>query len=824
MTGPAGAQGPELAPVVIELRTHGVSGTPPESMLNAAMVVQVAGDQLGRFFQPANNIGEPRPRVAPLQPADVVRYREGYNWGAMTSGGWRQALWAVLLPFAMVNLAQWMVPPVRGGWGPFLVFLLRGLVRTIGLFLTTLIMVQLTVIAADIIAAQCFTGRSCQQHWGVAVFFRTRPAWLALAVAAAVIVPVVVADVITKRSREGIAPDVGVGQIPAKPAAATGDRPVANIAEDDFYVRATTAPARTLHAMAALAAPTLVITGGLHPVGTRWAAYPWWIAVALLVIAVVVTFMLDDPHASGGRFSFGGRALTGPFGRWRHFGLLWWLVGAANLLAASVLVLGGHLKSLPGQRLPGIDRLLQEQLVTIAGLCLLAATLAGASALVSRGQFWHGWGTGRPAAVPKPYRPWLIGAATGVLPPLAALLGAGLGTGATQTVRSCLTVGCKPKLLASSDPNGLLLPQIYDAIALLWGLMAVGLLVAVLIAGGWLIRAAFVKDPVAQRVQGCRELLPWFVARINQQTQRIVAAAVLWSVLAAGIAVTATLQPMAAWFRAVAGPLRWLSHPLTAGPGLNGFGAFLQGLGILLLGVIVIGLLWAIYNAYRRPDTAGRSLGVLWDLASFWPSEGHPIVPPSYARKAIDDLAARVRWHLERWPQARIVLCGHSQGSLLMYATVLRLARKGTPLDRVGLVTYGSQLQWAYGRGFPDMLSYFSHQEVMALLGGRWANMIRFTDAVGGPVLSWQLAQGPDMVTAHGLLPGSPTAVGAELATGDPEPGAIRLGNEWWLPDPVLTPPIFPPRKHSDYQLDQHWDDVVTWAAGLAQPGTPLPS
>lgn len=801
------ARPPELTPAVIELRTHGVSGTAPASLLDAAVVVQVAGDRLGRFFQPADNIGQPRPRVAPL--AGVVRYREGYHWGAMTSGGWRQALWAVLLPFAMVNLAQWMVPPARGVNGRCLVFLLRGLVRIVGLSLTMLIMVQLTVIAADVVAAQCFTGSTCQRHWGVAVFFRTHPGWLALAVAAVVIAPVIVADVITKRSREGIAEDIPVTQAPNAPAA-TGDRPVANIAEDDFYVRATTAPARTLHAIAALAAPTLVLTGGLSPAPDRWARYPWWIAVGLLAVAVVVTFVLDDPHGSGGRFRLGARWLTGPFGRWRYFGLLWWIAGAANLLFAAVLVLGEHLTARPGQRLPGVDGLVQDLLLTVAALCLLAAVAVLATALVSRRQFWKGRGTGQPATVPKPYRPWLLGTATGFLLPLAALLGAGLGTGVTQTARSCLTVACKPKLLATSDPAGPALPRIYDAIALLWGLMAIGLVVCALIGGGWLIRAALTKNSVAQQVQGSRATWSWFVARVNQQTQRIVAAAVVWSLAAAIVASVATDQPFAAPLRT-----RWLAARLGADGGLYDLVTFLQGLGILLLGLIVAGLLWAIYNAYRRPDTAGRSLGVLWDLASFWPSEGHPIVPPSYARKAIDDLTARTRRHLDRWPQARVVLCGHSQGSLLMYATVLRLAGSGTALDRVGLVTYGSQLQWAYGRGFPDMLSYFSHEQVMTLLGGRWVNLIRFTDPIGGPVLSWQLDQRSDSVSARGLLPGDPGADGAELATADPTPGAIRLGNELWLPDPVLRPPIFPPRRHSDYPLDPHWDAAVQWAAGL---------
>ena len=41
----------------VELRIHGVSGTPPENMLESAHVKQVAGDEWGRFFRPVNGVG-----------------------------------------------------------------------------------------------------------------------------------------------------------------------------------------------------------------------------------------------------------------------------------------------------------------------------------------------------------------------------------------------------------------------------------------------------------------------------------------------------------------------------------------------------------------------------------------------------------------------------------------------------------------------------------------------------------------------------------------------------------------------------------------------
>ncbi len=38
----------------VELRIHGVSGTPPEDMLGSANVRQVGGDEFSRFFRPCD--------------------------------------------------------------------------------------------------------------------------------------------------------------------------------------------------------------------------------------------------------------------------------------------------------------------------------------------------------------------------------------------------------------------------------------------------------------------------------------------------------------------------------------------------------------------------------------------------------------------------------------------------------------------------------------------------------------------------------------------------------------------------------------------------
>lgn len=117
----------------------------------------------------------------------------------------------------------------------------------------------------------------------------------------------------------------------------------------------------------------------------------------------------------------------------------------------------------------------------------------------------------------------------------------------------------------------------------------------------------------------------------------------------------------------------------------------------------------------------------------------------------------------------RLVISGHSQGSVLAAAAVWQLPARTR--RRVALLTYGSPLERLYGRWFP---AYFGpdcldglHREVPC-----WRNLWRATDPIGGWVLrGGDVDRGP-------LL----------------DPVAYGRTREHPLPDPVLG--------HSDYQAD----------------------
>ncbi|MGA7272659.1 MAG: hypothetical protein WB239_16415, partial [Acidimicrobiia bacterium] len=80
----------------IELRVHGVGGASPEELLDVPVTERVAGDPAAGFFRPWPDVGR-RPLL------------EGYSWGGLTSAARLRALWVLLTPFALANLAGWMV-------------------------------------------------------------------------------------------------------------------------------------------------------------------------------------------------------------------------------------------------------------------------------------------------------------------------------------------------------------------------------------------------------------------------------------------------------------------------------------------------------------------------------------------------------------------------------------------------------------------------------------------------------------------------------------------------------------------------------------------
>ena len=64
--------------------------------------------------------------------------------------------------------------------------------------------------------------------------------------------------------------------------------------------------------------------------------------------------------------------------------------------------------------------------------------------------------------------------------------------------------------------------------------------------------------------------------------------------------------------------------------------------GTLVLGGFALALLLLGRRAYRNAQLR-RTIGILWDLATFWPRASHPLAPPCYCERALPDLICRIR-------------------------------------------------------------------------------------------------------------------------------------------------------------------------------------
>jgi hypothetical protein len=145
--------------------------------------------------------------------------------------------------------------------------------------------------------------------------------------------------------------------------------------------------------------------------------------------------------------------------------------------------------------------------------------------------------------------------------------------------------------------------------------------------------------------------------------------------------------------------------------------------------MLPIAALLVMYRSFRSPGTR-RRVGVLWDILTFWPRWYHPLAPPPYSARAIPELGIRLQRLTAEG--ARVVLSGHSQGSVLAAASVARVPagiRAG-----LALLTHGCPLGRLYGKFFPAYFAPARLAEIAARIGGRWTNLYRLTDPIGGPI------------------------------------------------------------------------------------------
>ncbi len=801
----------------VELRVHGVSGTPPESMLDIDRVVQVGGDELGRTFCRADRLG----RKLEVEDGHIL---EAYHWGALTSGSRTQGLWLLLAPFGLVNVAQFTLQRPTSRPARWAHAVAGAALRLIGLSLTVLFVLAAMVIAVDLWAWQRAQATS------------------ALTYLLAFCAPLALLGLYWTLARAKPDPDVAPRpvMIPATPSSGVpgwAGGSVSELVRPTFFESDADAPGlRRLHlaagglAVAIMAVcPEAVRTGG-------FAAIVFWAAFALIGVVGLVVLLLGDP-SSQQRWDSGRPDPSAR--RWvRRRAITKVLAGLAVVALGSAAAITIASPPDPGSAAPGAEVLRHYPGIDWASYVVMAFALVGIVLLVLANMTLAICERSSPVHANRRFAPYLGGMATTCLASIGVFLGVGY-VGAFSTAAAAALRSVRPE--APGPPVLVTVPELLSRVIYAWGLTAI--VIAALAAVALGLRRCRRSDLVA-RVEADvstgtgserRYALPvrWirrtadarWLGRLKNVTP-VVAALLTVVGLALSTAVVAEVLPIVlvdptGWPRLNPLPsdaAGWLSQSDKWPEGDNAIRSMLLTLGTLTLSTVATALL-TLGRSALGGEAARRGVNVVWDVIAFWPRSTHPFVPTTYAQRAVVDIEDRVRWHVE---QGRAVaLCAHSQGSLLSFAALQRIAHQeggDRVLDRVGFLTFGSQLQVLFSRTFSSYVNLLAIEQLNRTLHGAWRNLYRDTDPLAGPVLSW----GHRAAEPSWVPPVVPWAPLRRHTAGARE----EFGPEWRLHDPPVLPGdppvpagplgpdlcahhLLPLRGHSGYWLDEAWGQAL---------------
>jgi hypothetical protein len=765
---------------VVELRVPGVSGTPPEELLGCPteMLQQLSGDKVAGVY--CCRPGSDTPGTGATSPEI-----EGYYWGGLTSGAATRALWLLFLPFVLIDLAHWMLPPSKTGRRAPAVAVT--LLRLLGLAFTLTLMLASVEVVMDVVGWQCASVAHCAANLGPAKFLLNMPRGRQLMFTA---IPVAVMPlaltVLGRPNPPAPIPPVSASahadaqrNIAPPDAAVTIDR--VPLAEPSFWnpddsvkrLRSCHVMAWTSGLGAVTLAPPIQYLGhsGLR---TACLALLWGQVgiVALSVAATAWTRLTGRGGATADR-------LTRP---------MWWMQWVSSTVLVATLAVVAFTKPAHGGGSPSAPTPMPGLRGTINGL-LVAEILLLVAFFVFTARCMHGWGRAVKATL-QVFR-W----------PLRAMRRDSV-TAATGT-----PAGFAPSLDGLAAPFvatiGLVVAGGFSAGVGLWAAELVGTPVRsttaaaceigfrakVLGYGGSDVQALFDACDLKQRAQ--LPLLPadfeTLIDKYSAATPIIVppgyfAAAIVFSVLVLMLVVpvaTLWLNYIPRWARAATGQViedyggspdreardralavararvlasltDWIP-PVLAGFAVTAIAAFvalvlvglaggfnrlpvwLPGLStvcVAMLSAAAAGIVGLAVVALRDREKR-RMVGVLWDVITFWPRANHPLTPPCYGERTVPELVGQLGYLVSG--SRRLVLTGHSQGSIIAAATILQADNAGLPHS--GLLTFGCPLRRLYAKNFPAYFGYNTVEAVHFREPTRWINLWALTDPIG----SWLL-------------------------------------------------------------------------------------
>lgn len=787
---------------VLELRIHGVGGASAESNLETPTTLLVAGDQTAGFYR----------AWFPGQNSARTPLREAYCWGKFSYSTVTSAVWLLLLPFALVNLASWALPaPHRASaeanqsdWRQVR-RVSRVLLRLLGLVLTVAFFATLCFLLVDIVARQAVSNDKLPGWLKWLNWFQDKPDALVEALALAVVLAALAALRIYSMKTTGKYERWSPGtHLPVRP-------PMRLSARGMWAGYASVRRQQLCHVLASCA--VIITFAGLGFGPESWQLYvAKYIAVVMAILAAMI---LVTPGCD--RLWVRAPQLARPRRVQVFIEAITWLGTVAAVFYLGVA--GPHEGGAPGYDLE-VWLLHVPVIVELAALIVLLAVLLVQLPWKQDDVFVGGF---------------LSVILAGLAVAISTIFGGALLLTATK-VLSTPTFSTK-----QASDEAIFVPGVVasGSVAFLFTIAAFVCVGAYLL--GWrigkketiseLVPADYPPDPrtwlrdtpVVQEYRS--KCLPSTDGTYYERARKKVAG--VWATsrmtdlagaVGAGLAVP-TLLVLAGL------ESRQLVHALVEDVPLSkvhqpGWVLEAAQWGSALTVAATIAFIGFLRGALVS-EAQRRKFAFFWDVVNFWPRAAHPFAPPCYAERVVPEVTTRIRRIVgdeerndedgkvtdpavgqaqnERdldpknpdqgfEPHRPVVLNGYSQGSPISVAVVAQLP--GNCHESVGLLTLACPAHRLYGRAFP---LYFGPDQLQMLLSEklthkvvdettktektvvRWINLCRRSDYVGGPI-----GMGLDrwILDPPALWPSS-----------NPSPPPMHLHSDWF-PDPKTHPPV----------------------------------
>lgn len=873
---------------ITEIRVHGVGGASPVSMLGRSDLVQVAGDKTSGFYRVADARG--------------WRTIEAYSWGGLTAKSATRALWTLLLPFSLVNIAGWMIEPedreraLRPGRGLFgtmdralagfgkkisgITGWLRRwqewLVHLLALIFTATYIQLTAYLAVDLFAFQCGSSAACRGRLPLTGLLGTdlevgRRLVIGTALPLSLLLLFLYLARNSRLTYESFKPQVEeirpAGATPLEDASIWDRAKYQKIMARLHAVAALGVLMTTFAGTALLLAPeawratlyqgggtagVLFATGSFALVGwvasrrdrigsrneseerdeeqtkkeeqiyltwNRMSSIAMWVALAFFVAQLVVTWPVR------------GSDVPDDVVTWFALAPLWLLVGAIiiGVLISAVQALRWLAESYlhTGQFLVVIAAIVvalfpHPPVLAAVAVILVAVNVATPSAegrseagldlvvlvlpaLVGLGLWlmidepaylWFGVAISAVSAAffwlarrPDPGFRW---AGTGAVGAFAAVILLGIFSGLIIRTASWLSV----------DEFTVTYPDFYQWAVVIVTIGLILVVIALLLYGvrlWWLNRLEW-ESEAEQRLDGA--------GYPKEAAEGVATSTVLFRTLVEttkGVDVMITLAGMVMFSALVSRAIDIFFRNRSTDdwfPNDEAAWALLFDVSSWLALATIVAAYLAVRSAIRSEATR-RKIGIVWDVASFFPRSFHPLAPPAYAARAVPEIQARVTETVNSG--SKVILAGHSQGSVIAAAVMASMPE--AVKTKTALVTYGSPIGKFYRPFFP---AAFPDALVHSLANGvgpqYWINFYRRTDPIGAPALrTGELVEmSLPKLTAVALSARERLAIGCDVMLEDPWETRLKP----YRPIPRL-------RGHSGYESDPAWDAGVQSLATL---------